>query len=179
MLKINLLPAEFLAVEKEYQKFKKIQLVCIALVLVLAFLSSATVALRVLQSQKVATAQEQLDQLTNKVTGYKNKEAQLLILKSRITALQSLSEVPSKQKSLYNLILQLIPREVVVSGVSIDNAGNLAISLLVPESISLENLLNNLTSKEKNEGKIKEIQVDNLTRTRDGVFRTNLSLKPN
>lgn len=178
MIKINLLPSEFLIAEREYQNFRKIQLICVLVILSLIFLSSMTIALRVLQSQRIVSANEQLDQLTSKITADKSKEAQLLILKNRIDLLQKISESPSKQKALYNLVNQLIPKEVLVSDMSVDNSGNIGLSLVVLQTGYFENMLDNLTSKEKNEGKIKTIEIETLTRTRDGVYRANIKVKP-
>lgn len=177
MLKINLLPSVFLVAEKQYQKFKKIQLVCIVIFLGLIFLSSMTIALRIFQSQRVESAKAQLDQLTSQITSEKGKEAQLLILKNRMEVLEKLSSAPSKQKALYNLVNQLIPKEVFISSMSVDNTGNIGLSLVVLQTEYFEKLLENLTSKEKNEGKIKTIDIESLTRTRDGVYRSTLKIK--
>lgn len=177
MIKINLLPSEFLSIQKEYRKFKKIQLICISVMLVFAFLSSMTVALRVFQSQKVNTAQNQLDDLTNKVTGFKNKEVQLLILKSRIGAIEKLTDAPSTQRSLYNLIYQLVPSNVQINSVAIGSGGSVGLSIIVPDANTLEELLNNLLSKEKNEGRILEVGIENLTRNRESPFRASLTIK--
>ncbi len=179
LLKINLLPQEFLASQKEYQKFHKIQIACILIILTLAFLASLTVALRVIQTQKVSAAQELLDEYTNKVGGFKETEAQLLVLKNRLSAIGRLSLEPSKQRLMYNLINQLLPSQIVVNSLNVDSLGNVNLALIAQDVTSLQVLLDSLLDPASNEGLISKVEVENLTRSRDGFLRVGLKIVPN
>lgn len=178
LLKINLLPGEFLASQKEYQKFHKIQIVCILIILTLAFLASLTVALRVFQTQRVNAAQTLLDEYTNKVGSFKETEAQLLILKNRLSTIGTLTGSPSKQRQMYNLINQLLPAQIVVNSMNVDSNGNVTVAVIAQDVNSLQLLLDNLLSPESNEGLVSKVEVENLTRSRDGFLRVGLKISP-
>ena len=66
-ISINLLPPEFLAEDIKRIKFVKIQTIGIGIVLVMIFLASLTVSLRILQSYNIAQIQNKLGQIEEKV----------------------------------------------------------------------------------------------------------------
>ena len=57
---INLLPYEFREQEIKRTKFYKLQSIGIGIIMLMVFLSSLTVALRVLQSQNISQIQKQV-----------------------------------------------------------------------------------------------------------------------
>ena len=175
---INLLPIAFREEEVKSAKFYKIQAIGVGIILVMTFLSSLTIALRILQSNNITKIQNRLTLAESRVSDLKNTQASLLLLKNRLTAIDLYLGVPSAQTLLYNLIGKLLPPLVSVNGISIDKVGNAVIVAVVPDALTLDNLVTNLSTKENNEGKIAQVLIDSLNRGRDGVYRISLKIKP-
>lgn len=175
---IDLLPQEFRIAELKRVKFYKVQGVGVAIILLMTFLASVVVALRILQSQNIIQIQDKLTQTESKVSGLKNTQGSLLLLKNRLTVVKEYLEVPSEGVSMYKLISQLLPASVLVNSISIDKAGEILVLATAPDPTVLEELVTNLVSSEKNQDKIKEVSMDNLSRGRDGLYRLNFTVKP-
>lgn len=176
-ISINLLPPEITAKELSQVRFNKIQFSGIVIILTLVFLTSLTIALRILQSHNIAQYQVRVVQAEQKVTDLKNTQASLFLLKNRLAAIDQYYGISSKQSSMYELISRLVPASVVISGLSIDKNGSVVLLALAPDFDSLENLISSLTLKENNENKISEVSIDNFNRGKDGSYRIGLSIK--
>ncbi len=174
---INLLPIEFTESEVKRAKFYKVQAVGIAVILAMVFLSSLSVALRILQSQNIKGVQNQVSASEQKIQKLKEKQVSLLILKNRLTTIDKYLDIPSKQTENFKLLDKLIPASVSISSVSVDKSGSINILGLVPDSVTLGNLIDNLTDKEKNNNLIKQVSLDTISRGRDGFYRISLTIK--
>lgn len=175
-MNINLLPLSYKQVQTQNSKFYKIQSASIYLLLTLIFLTSLTVAFRILQSQQIKAAEVSLQQFSTQVSSQKSKEAGLLILKNRLDAIDQISALPSRQRSLYNLVNQLIPPTLTLSFVSVDGNGNMTISLVAPNFSALDTLLGVLTSPGRSEGLIGKVSLESFSRSRDGLYRASLKI---
>lgn len=177
-ISINLLPPEIIAEESKSTNFYKIQFFGVAIILVLIFLTSLTLALQILQNRNLVTAQAKLLESEQKVAGLKKTQVSLFILKNRLTVISQYLGVASKQSSIYRLINKLIPPSAVISAISVDKGGTVVILALMPDRESLDQTLNNLTDKERNENQFDQVSVDSLNRGKDGVYRISLKIKP-
>lgn len=173
---INLLPVEFRKAQAEQSKFYKVQYLSILTVLALAFLASTTVALRIFQSQSVSSAQGNLEQISQRVVDSKVKEASLVALKTRLSTINQLSSVPSKQRATFSIVSNLLPASAQISSLVVDKAGNITLSITSADNSALDSFLNDLVSYERNEDKISEVTLESLSRGRDGVYRANLTI---
>lgn len=176
-ISINLLPPEIVTKELKQANFYKIQFIGIAVILTMIFLASLTVALRILQSHNITEVQAKLAKAEQRVSDLKNTQASLFLLKNRLTVIDQYLGVPSKQSSIYKLIGELIPPPVAINAIAINKAEELTLLALVPDSSSLDDLINNLSVKENNEGKIKQVSIESLNRGRDGFYRISLKIK--
>ncbi len=176
-ISINLLPPEILTEQIKGSKFYKIQLIGITIILMMIFLSSLTVALRLLQNKNIVMAQAEMDAVSQQVSGLKSTEASLYILKNRLAIISKYLGVPSKQSSMYKLIDKLIPSSVALNAVNVDKEGGVVLLLSAPDSDSLDTLIANLSQKEINEDKIDQFSIDSLNRGRDGIYRISLKIK--
>lgn len=177
-ISINLLPIEFKLEQVKRSKFYKIQLIGVATIFLVIFLSSLTVALRILQSQNISRVQNQITQAESKLSGLKNTQASLLLLKNRLTAINQFLGVPSKQSQIYKLVTDLLPESVSVNSIGVDKDGNVVILAIAKDGNSLDNLINNLTIKEKNGDKISQVSLDGVNRGKDGIYRLSFKIKP-
>lgn len=177
-ISINLLPTEIIAEESKNTNFYKIQFFGVAIILVLIFLTSLTLALQILQNRNLVTAQAKLLESEQKVADLKKTQVSLFILKNRLTVISQYLGVASKQSSIYRLINKLIPPSAVISAISVDKGGTVVILALMPDKESLDQTLNNLTDKERNENQFDQVSVDSLNRGKDGVYRISLKIKP-
>lgn len=175
-ISINLLPPEALAEEAKKTKFYKIQFAGIAVILIMVFLTSLTLALQILQSRNITVAKAQLAQEEQKVSSLKNTQASLFLLKDRLTVIDQYMGVPSKQSALYRLIEKLVPASVAVNSIIIDKAGDITLSAWVADSAILDDLMNNLFAKDYSENKINQVSIQSLSRGRDGLYRTSFKI---
>lgn len=177
-ISINLLPPEITTQELKKANFYKIQFAGIVVILVMVFLASLTAALRILQSRNITEVQAKLDQTKQRIVDLKGTQASLTVLKSRLTVINQYLGISSKQTSLYRLVDRLIPSSVAVNVVTIDKSGEAVLVAVVPDSLSMDNLIHNLTTKEKNDGKISQVSIESLNRGRDGLYRISFKIRP-
>ena len=176
-ISINLLPIEFTQEEVKRAKFYKVQAVCVAIILMMVFLASLTVALRILQSHNISQIKTQFTQAEQKVSNLKNRETSLVILKNRLTVINQYLGTPSKQVAVYNLIDKLLPPAVSINSFLVDKSGDVSLVGVVPDSLTIDSLIDSLTNKEKNEGKVSGVSIESLNRGRDGIYRISLKVK--
>lgn len=177
-ISINLLPAEFTAEQVKKAKFYKVQAVGVAAILLMVFLSSLTVALRILQSHNISEAQATLSEKEQQVSDLKGRQASLFLLKNRLTTVSKYLGVPSKQASVYKFIDDLLPPTVGINSLTVDKSGEILILAVVSDVITLDNFINTLISNEGDQSKVSQISLDNLNRGRDGIYRVSLKIKP-
>lgn len=178
-ISINLLPVEFTQAQVKRAKFYKIQTIGVAIVLLMIFLASVTLALRILQSRSIGQIQSQLTQSEGRVSDLKDRQISLLLLKNRLTVINQYLGTPSKQTSIFKLLDKLLPQSLLVSSFSVDKSGDASLSAVAPDTASLEILITNLTTKESSEGKISQVAIESLNRGRDGLYRLSLKIKSN
>lgn len=176
-ISINLLPAEFKIEQIKRAKFYKIQTVGVAVILLLVFLSSLTVALRILQAQQISRSQVKLSQTEQKISDLKDTQASLLLLKNRLAAINQYLGSSSKQAQMFNLINGLLPISVSVSSIAVDKDGGVLVLAITRDSNSLDETIGNLISQEKNQDKISQVSVESLGRGKDGIYRLSFKIK--
>lgn len=176
---INLLPAEFTQEEVKRAKFVKLQTIGVVIILLMIFLASLTIALRILQGQNLQQVQAKAAQAEEKVGALRETQGSILLLKNRLNAISEYLGQPSKQNEIYKFIDSIIPPSIGITSISIDKSGDVSLVALASDSTSLDNFLVGLTSEELNQGKIKQVSIETLTRGRDGVYRVNLQIQLN
>lgn len=175
---IDLLPVEFKAQIIKTAKFYKIQAIGVAIILFMTFLASLTVALRVLQNQQILQTKARLTQAEEKISDFKSTQASVLLLKNRLTTLMVYLENPSKPTQMYQLITELVPASFSVNSIAVATDGELLISAVAPDSLSLDKFITDLLAPDKTQGKISLISLENINRGREGIFRVSLKIKP-
>lgn len=176
---INLLPPEIIAREIKKTKFYKIQAIGVAVILVMVFLASLTMALRILQSQNITNVQAGLEQTQQKISNLKNTQASLFLLKNRLSVIDKYLGVPSKQAAIYELIDKLVPPEIVINAINISKTDEVVLLVLAPDAFSLDSLVSKLTDAKENESRISQVAVESLSRGKDGFYRVSFKIKPN
>ena len=175
---INLLPAEFRAEELKRTKFYKVQMIGIAAILLMIFLASLTVSLRILQSRSIQAVEERVLGAEEKITDLRGTQASLIFLKNRLDILRQYLGTESKTVSIYQFLTNQIPKSVSLNSISVDKEGNMLMLLHFQDIRSFDSLLVGLLDPEKSEGKIKAVSLDSLSRGRDGLFRVSLKVEP-
>lgn len=178
-ISINLLPPEFLAEELKRTKFVKVQTIGVGVILVMIFLASLTVALRILQSYSISQIQGRLGQIEEKVLNLKDRQASMILLKNRLAAINKYFDEPSIQSNMYALLDKLIPQSVAITSLSVDKKGDAVVIAVIPDSTSLDLFMANLLSPDRMMGKIKQVSIESLNRGRDGVYRLSLKIEVN
>lgn len=174
---INLLPAEFTTEEFKRTRFIKVQIIGIAVLLLMIFLSSLTVSLRILQSRGIKAVEGRVLGAEEKITDLKATQASLIFLKNRLAIIRQYLGTESKTVSLYQFLTNQIPKSVSANSISVDKEGNMLMLLHFRDIQELDSLLAGLLDPEKSEGKIKAVSLDSLSRGRDGLFRVSLKVE--
>ena len=177
-ISINLLPPEIIAQEMKKAKFYKIQVVGIGIILIMIFLTALTLTLRILQSKNIAEVKASLEKSEQKISSLKSIEESIVLLKNRLSVVNQYFGVSSKQSAMYELIDKLTPPSVVINSISVNKTSEVIVQAYVPDPVSLDNFVNNLIGTENNENKISEVAIDNLSRSRDGLYRVSFKIKP-
>lgn len=177
-ISINLLPSEVRTKELKKEKFYKIQFIGIMIVLTVVFLTSLTVALRILQSRNMESHKAELTKAENKVVALRDTQVSLVLLKNRLGIIKQYLGIASNQSSMYRLIDELIPTSVAVNTIAVDRSGFVTFQAFTPDAAIVENLINNLSMKESNEGRITQVSIESVSRGRDGIYRLSFKIKP-
>lgn len=177
-ISINLLPPEITTQQLKRAKFYKIQAAGVAVILVLTFLTSLTLALRILQNRSIELSKAKLAQAEQRVSDLKEIQVSLLLLKNRLSVIDQYLGVLSKQNSMYQLIEELVPPSVAINAITVDATGGVLLTVLAPDAVSLDKLVNNLSVKENNEGKVSQVAIDSLNRGKDSFYRVSFKIKP-
>lgn len=175
---INLLPPEIINKELKKTNFYKIELVGIVVILIFILLAFLTVALRFLQDRKIKQVQAKISQTKQRISDLKETQATLFLLKNKLTVIDKYFGIPSNQSLMYKLVDNLVPPDVAMNTIIVNKAGEVSLLALVPDALSLDNFIDNLTMKEKNEEKIKQVGIESLNRGRDQLYRINFTIKP-
>ncbi len=170
-ININLLPIEDALRQKKEGKFRFVQAISIFLLLSLLFLATIGFILRFLQNKDIGKIEAAANLAENAVTGFKDKEAALFVLKNRLTAIGQIMKEPGKQAEIYDLAVKKLPQSVNIASLGIDKNGNITQSLVVPDGIVLDSILNLYMEKAS------KIEVESLSRGRDKVYRVNLKIQ--
>lgn len=174
-ISINLLPPEATISQNKASRTRKVKILSIVFLMLMFFLASTLVTLRILQTQAISKLQVQAETSEGKISDLRDKESTLVLLKNRLDLIAQYRALPSKQKNVFDAVSDRLPSSVSLSAISLDTGGNLSISTSVPNSDALTRLLEELTTEESFE-KIANISVEALSRGRDGTYRISLKL---
>ena len=174
---INLLPQEFSQKQSELKKLRSIQAASALIILLMIFLASVTLALRIIQLREFQRVEVKAKEAESEVSELKDTEASLTILKNRVDIIRQIKNFPSKTATLFDEALKLIPAEILVSSSSVDRNGIILLSTISPSSGSLGKLLGNILGTEKSE-LFKKVEIESLSSGRDGVYRANFKILP-
>src|SRR3990167_2490498 len=94
---INLLPQEFTKLQIEQAKYYKLRLIAVVSLMLMVFLTSVTVALRILQSRNIEAARFTLQAAETKVSQFKQTEVSLVVLKDRLDNINQIISTSSNQ----------------------------------------------------------------------------------
>ena len=174
-MSINLRPIENTTDRLANQRRKFVQTISLITLLTLFFMASLVVTLRILQSQNLKNVTTQSLEQENKISSLRDRESTLVLLKDRLNLISKLTANPSKQKQIYDLIVNKIPPSVNVSSIILDGSSNLSLSASTADFHSLNTLFSAL-SEDQTFKEISGINVESLSRGKDGLFRISLKL---
>ena len=170
-ININLLPIEDALRQKKEGKFRLIQGISVFLLLTLLFLATIGFILRFLQNKDISKVESAANSAESEVAGFKDKEAALFILKNRLTAISQIIKEPGTQAEIYDLAVGKLSPSIGLASVGIDKNGNITQSLVMSDGLILDNLLDRYMEKAL------KIEIESLSRGRDGVYRVNLKIQ--
>lgn len=175
-ISINLLPKEILLQRQQSTKLNFLIKLSTGLLILLIFLASATLAMRIAQNLEFKKASDSVAYAQERETNLQSREAQLAFLKERLSLIDQFSQKDKKIKEVFNLVVNLIPQDIQISELSVDKSGNMVILLSTNNLLSLEKMIEDLGNKEKNSNLIKKMSMEGLTRGKDGVYRFSLKI---
>ena len=175
---INLLPEEYKIAEVKRAKFYKIQTIGVTITALLVFLSSLTIALRILQSHNLKQIQNKVSATEQKITDFKDVQGSLLLLKDRLTAINQYLDNPSQQVKMYNLVAELLPKSISISAISVSSSGEILVLGAAKDGGAVDKAIEDLTLSEVSKDKIGQVSVDGISRGKEGIYRLTFKIKP-
>lgn len=177
-LSVNLLPQEILLERVQSSKLSLINKLSVVFLMILIFLTSATLGLRFTQNLELKSTKDNLVRAEGRIADSQNKEMALLTLKQRLASIQGLMGGDTKIKNIFNLVIFLTPADIQVTEATVDKSGAMSLSMSTANLFSLESLVASLGDKEKSSGLIAKVDMDGLSLGRDGLFRFALKIIP-
>lgn len=173
-ISINLLPPETTLNLKHQNKFKVIQRISTAALLIMVFLASVTVPLRIMQDKNFQNIDAAAKSQVETIEALRTKEISLTVLKNRLSLITKVSNDPHTQTIAYNLVNNLTSN-FSVGSLQIDKNGSAAITVNFTDANSLGIFLNNVTNSIASD-KLSKVIVDSLGRGPDGIYRADFKL---
>lgn len=174
---INLLPPEVIMMDKQASKLTWANKFSVSALLVLVALTSATFGIRFFQNSAIDQDNQGLVLAQNQITDLKTKEAAAVFLTKRLDSIQALLG-DNKKSDMFILISALTPVDTQLSILSVEKNGSMIISASAPTITSIENFLITLQDKNKTTDIVAKIELENLTKSRDGLYRYDLKISP-
>lgn len=174
---INLLPGENALKQKRQEKFTRFQFFSTVAVLALLLVASCAAALRIFQSQNIKQAGEGAKLAEERVVSFREKETALTFLKNRLNIIGKIFNTPSKQTATYQLVNSLVPVSVGIASISVSRSEQLSVAVLIPDTLALGELLENFSNDKAFES-IAKVEIESLSRSIDGTYRSNLKVMP-
>ena len=173
-ISINLLPTETTTLRKQVAVVKKIRFFSIIFLLMMFFLASLLITLRVFQTQTIGRFQAEAQTSEEQIVLLRERESTLILLKDRLDQIAVIESLPSKPREMYELFMEKLGT-ANISSISIDSNGDLSLSASVSDAVGLTNMLTTLTTNE-NFNKITSVNLDSLSRGKDGTYKFSLKL---
>ncbi|MBI2334600.1 hypothetical protein HYU96_02250 [Candidatus Daviesbacteria bacterium] len=174
-ISINLLPQEYLSNEIKQAKFHKVQLLSSAAIVLVAFLATIAVGIRYLQSQNIRAVEAKIVEGEEKVIELAGRQTSLFLIKNRLSTINQYLGITSKQVSTYALLERLLPSRIGISALTVDRSGDAQLVAVVPDILTLDDLISDLTSDSS--GKISRVSVESLNRGREDTYRISLKIQ--
>lgn len=172
---INLLPPETALNLKHQKKFRVIQRISTIALLIMVFLASVTIPLRIMQDKNFQNIDAAAKSQVQTIEQLRKKEISLTVLKNRLSLITKVSNDPKTQTIAYNLVNELT-NNLAIGSIQIDKNGAAAITINFANASSLDTFLNNITNKIASD-KLSQVSIDSLGRGPDGIYRADFKLK--
>ena len=163
-ISINLLPSDLKENSQIKKKKKLINLISIFFLSGLIVLTLGLIIFSVLQNKKLTEEKLAVKNLENSLTNLKETEAAVVILKKRLSIISSIMNQPSPQTDSFLIITGLMPENLEVQTINIDQPNIVNIQGFAPNAETMQKFLDNLTDPTINEGKIAKTAISNLNR---------------
>jgi hypothetical protein len=171
---INLLPPELLAENKKKTQVSLANQFSVVALVILVAVTSAALALRLLQAQKLQAVNTSVAQAEQEISGQKDKEGYVITIKDRLSSIREILKGGGKQ-AVFGYVLGNLTPELRVSSASVDKEGNMSLILTVTSLDALDVFLDALAQADQ-DPKISTVQLDSLARTKDGGYQLSLSI---
>ncbi len=176
-LLINLLPPEIIMMDKQAHKLNLANRFSVAMLLGLVALTSAVFGIRFFQNTTISNKNQGIVFAENKISSLKDKEGYAVFLKQRLGSIENLLK-DNKKVDIFSILSSLAPVDHQLNLVTVEKNGVMVISGSTASIVSLEGFLATLQSKDKTGDLVSKIEVENLAKGRDGLYRYSLRITP-
>lgn len=175
-IKLNLLPPEIKNLAKKAAKQAKINRISIGLLGFLILVTSGILAAVIFQGVSLNSLNTQIEQEKSRITKEKDTEAVVRLLKNRIDTINEFGEKKYKQREVFDLISGIFPQGVTLKSIQIDKTPRVVVGVETENTVSLQNLFDNLTDPKTNKGKITSVVVESMNKNLLGKIRFELTI---
>lgn len=161
-ININLLPEEFLIEKKLGVKRSLFLRISIIVFVTALILTSSILLLRLTQSQKLQGLESSLEGKKTNITGLKENESAVFILKNRLDKITKISAKESVPVQGYNLISSLLPSGANMLSFSMVKDNAISVTIDTTDTSVLDKLFNNLLDPNVNKGAITAVKLESI-----------------
>jgi hypothetical protein len=175
-LRINLLPPEIKEQAKKAAKQNVINKISVGLLGLLIVITGGILGVVIYQGTLINNLNNNITNEKNRIQSLGEAEAIVKLLKNRIDTINQFDTNSYKQGQVYELITGLIPRGIQVNVVKITKNPTVVLQADTDNTISLQNLLNDLVDPVKNQSKITSVTVESLNKNSAGKISFELTI---
>lgn len=175
-ISINLLPEKLRSTEKTKARLSTAKKASVGLLVLMITLTAALFTWALIESDNIKSANQELEQVKEEVETYKDRESLAAVLKARLNSINTISQTNSPQSTSFNLMTKIIPAEIKVKSLNVDNSNHVIASIETQSTKSLDIFFNSLTDPKVHDGKISGTKIDNLSRSQTGQYRSDLNI---
>lgn len=174
---VNLLPPDVVLMQKEAGKLSLVNKFSIGALLLLVFMTAGTFAIRLVQGSDINQTNQSVVLAESRIADLKDREGYAVVLKNRLNSIENLT-TDTRKVNAFNSIVSVAPADAQIALLSLDKDGVLVMTVSSASLNALESMLRNLGEASKGNGLISKVELENLSKGRDGIYRYSLRVYP-
>ena len=173
---INLLPPELVNVKRASAHKSLLFKASVGVLIVVIGVTGTLLFVNLIQNQVLSQANQQSQEAHQQLDSLSSQQAVIFSLKQRLGTINTLISTTSATEQTLGLISSLLPADVQVDSINIDNKDAVTLSVKANSSESFNTLVNNLTDPNLNQGQITSATLNSLSEKGDLIYQAEIGV---